>query len=63
MTEGSLCEDCGGYFHPQDQVYTAGSSELRLYHEVSGWGIPMYHKNCGPKADENLHDASQNLTP
>ena len=56
MVEGDFCEDCGGYFKPQDRVYTAGSEELRLYHEVCDWGIPVYHEDCGPKAHEELSD-------
>jgi len=56
MIGGDLCEDCGGCFDEQDRVYTAGSGELRLYHEVSDWGIPVYHEGCGPKTSEDLSD-------
>lgn len=62
MTNGDLCEGCGGYFDPQDKVYTAGADEFRLYHEVCDWGIPVYHINCGPKADEDLPDGTRNST-
>lgn len=52
MVNGQLCEECGAYVDDNELAYFRGAERLYPAPEVRNSGFPIYHKHCGPQANE-----------